>query len=114
LEDLSGIDRVLKVVEDVIVKVDGKEDSTDNRRWMMADSSVPWNKPGRKMFRKLENRVHRRLVLQPLGVPVVCFSSKRELISVLIDIVQSEQVSMVNTYFVYLMSRFSSSQTCQR
>jgi hypothetical protein len=32
-------------------------------------------------------------VLQPFGIPVVCFSSKRELISVLIDIVQSKQVT---------------------
>ena len=42
-----------------------------------------------------QTREHRRLVLQPFGIPVVCFSSKRELISVLIDIVQSKQVTMV-------------------
>ena len=69
LEDLSDIDGVPKVVEEVIVEVDSKEDSTGRRRWAMADTTIPWNTPGRKKFRKLENRVHRRLVLQPLESP---------------------------------------------
>jgi len=95
LDDLNDIDGVPKVVEEAIVQVEGGDDSMDHRRSMMANPAIKWHKKGRKMFSVLENRLHRRLVLHPLGIPVVSFSSKRELISVLIDIVQSKKINIL-------------------
>lgn len=71
----------------------GYEDLPVNQ---VVDSSVPSRiltpedvkrHAGTKM--EIEMRAHRRLVLQPQAVPLPHFSSRRELISVLADIVQS-------------------------
>jgi hypothetical protein len=94
LTEIRDIEGVPRVVQGIIVEFNG-EDTTDRRRQALTMSKIVWTRRGRSLFRKLENRVHRRLVLQPLGIPVVCFSSKEELISVFIDIVKSKHHRIV-------------------
>ena len=63
--------------EDLVV--DGVIDSTITRHGNL----------GGKPPKHIDARVHQRLVLQPYAVPLTHFQSKRELISVLIDIISS-------------------------
>ena len=62
--------------------VNGIADGTDTQ-WAFSSN----NNKLKKMREEIDSHVHRRLVLQPPGVPLAYFSSKSELISVLIDII---------------------------
>ena len=73
---IVGVPR-LKVSEDL--NVDGVTDSTITQH----------DNLGGKPPKYIDAHVHQRLVLQPYAVPLTHFQSKRELISVLIDIISS-------------------------
>ena len=79
-----GIEGVPCVVELKDMMVRGVKDTTDSHRLMFSRDN-----PSNTVFKNLENRIHRRLVLTPCAIPITHFTSKRELISVLIDIVES-------------------------
>jgi len=79
-----GIEGVPRVVESKDLMVRGVNDTTDSHR-----PTFSRDNPSNNVFKHLENRVHRRLVLTPCAIPITHFMSKRELISVLIDIVES-------------------------
>jgi Fungal protein kinase len=81
-EAAEGIAGIPRVVGSAIVKIDGKEDNTDIRRSLVIPKSQI------SAFQELELRVHRRLVMAPFGKPLSDFSSRRELISALIDVTQ--------------------------
>jgi hypothetical protein len=89
-----GIEGVPRVVESKDLMVHGVTDTTDSHRPMFSRVN-----PSNKVFKNLENRIHRRLVLTPCAVPLTHFTSKRELISVLIDIIES----MVYSFFQYIL-----------
>lgn len=71
----AGVKGILTLISSTIVRIFGKDDTTENIRG---------NVPG------LENRIHRRLVFKECGMPLTSFKSKKELISALIDAVNSK------------------------
>lgn len=78
---------VLVEYEDLLLE-DGTVDSTNSRRVFLGDKSKSKNVRARE--KDVDVRIHRRLVLQPHAVPLTQFSSRRELISILLDIVTSK------------------------
>jgi hypothetical protein len=88
LKRLEGVEGIPRVVESKEVMIDGQLDTTDVRRQMFKQIKDTTN-PAYQRFLELENRIHFRMVMEPLANPIWDFSSKRELISVLIDIVKS-------------------------
>jgi hypothetical protein len=99
LDKLRDVEGVPRAKEEKIINLDGKLDSTDCRRTL---SGRRPSGPAQKRFRCLENRVHVRLVLEPFAIPIWDFATKRELISVFIDIVRSTFTSFVLTSNVTL------------
>ncbi|KAJ7135411.1 hypothetical protein C8R43DRAFT_1132628 [Mycena crocata] len=78
----EGIEGVAQVVADVVVVVNGVEDSTDSLR----SAIDPEGK-----YAHIETRIHRRLVLTPFGAPLSQFSSRKELVSIFIDVVTAHR-----------------------
>lgn len=78
LEMVKDIDGICQVVWHGDIMVDGVQDST--ARWR---STIT-----KKKLRHLETRVHRRIIMTPFAQPIYFFSSKRELLSMLMDIVR--------------------------
>ena len=66
-----GIEGVPCVVESKDLMVRGLKDTTDSHRPMFSRDD-----PSNSVFKKLENRVHRRLVLTPCAIPLPYFTSK--------------------------------------
>ena len=80
---------VLVLVEHEDLLIDGIIDSTNS--WQVFWGGKPSTpNPIKKREELIDVCLHRRLVLRPHAIPLMHFSSKRELISVLIDIVISE------------------------
>jgi hypothetical protein len=80
-QDVEGIP---KVVADIIVKVNGVEGRTHNLRSNITPTT------GCKLHEacsEIEKRIHRRLVLTPFGSALSTFASRKELISIFIDVV---------------------------
>lgn len=75
LKDLEDIEGITHIVAEMDTKVGGYPDSTAVHRG------------GTKY---LEERVHRRLLIQPIGDRLKSFKSKRELIQAFIDVIQSK------------------------
>lgn len=69
-------------------------DGVPNLIWggdvLLSDGTVDSTAMNRVGLQYSEERVHRRLVMQPVAERIQTFNSKRELISVLIDIVNSK------------------------
>ena len=78
---IKGLLGVSQLVEAWTVQTEGADETTD---WLRPPFLV-----GNKDF---ETRLHRRLLLTPVGDPLVEFSSLQELISIFIDIVHGEQL----------------------
>lgn len=83
----KNITGVPVLVDDEDLKVDGTTDNTDNRR-VLSGGGRKIKESIKKREEEVDSRVHRRLVLQPAAIPLPYFSSKRELVSVLIDIIK--------------------------
>jgi len=79
-----GVERVPRMVESKDLMVCGVNNTTNSHQLTFSRDN-----PSNNVFKLLENRVHRRLVLTPCTIPITHFMSKQELISVLIDIVES-------------------------
>ena len=76
LNKIHGMKGVPQLVAAWTVKIAGSDDRTDTRR-----SSFP----------SLSGiRVHRRLAMQPVGVPLSDFKTIRELLSIIIDVLDSK------------------------
>ncbi|KAF7343467.1 hypothetical protein MVEN_01779600 [Mycena venus] len=84
LRMVQGVDGVPKVVQDIIVKVNGKEGRTHTLRSHLPPKFDELNS-------QIERRVHRRLVLTPLGNSLSTFASRKELISAFIDAVTAHR-----------------------
>ena len=76
---IQGLLGVSQLVEAWTVQADGANETTD---WLRPSFLV-----GNKEF---ETRLHRRLLLTPVGDPLVQFSCLQELVSIFIDIVHGE------------------------
>jgi len=74
IKDLRGVPRLIAAWT---VEIGGSSDRTDTRR------PIPLNTLSSDV------RVHRRILMQPVGTPLSEFKSIRELLSVLIDILDS-------------------------
>ena len=74
IKDLRGVPRLIAAWT---VEIGGSSDRTDTRR------PIPLNTLSSNV------RVHRRILMQPVGTPLSEFKSIRELLSVLIDILDS-------------------------
>ncbi|KAG6369752.1 hypothetical protein JVT61DRAFT_13622 [Boletus reticuloceps] len=70
------------------VQIGGKVDSTELRRPEYLQAQL-------REDEQPEIRIHRRLVLEPIGIPLQTFGSIQELLSILIDIVDVHE-SLVN------------------
>ncbi|KAF8958361.1 hypothetical protein BDZ97DRAFT_1668674 [Flammula alnicola] len=81
--DLEGI---AHIVAEEIVQVNGRDDKTDYIRQVI-DAA---NYRHKNRYAKLEIRAHRRIVSTPLAQRLPYFSTKKELISVLIDAIEGE------------------------
>ncbi|KAJ6499653.1 hypothetical protein C8R47DRAFT_295054 [Mycena vitilis] len=75
-----GVEGVPKVIADVIVKTNGVEGSTRTLR-----STID------KLDNTVETRVHRRIVLTPLGEKISTFATRKELLAVLLDAVMAHR-----------------------
>ncbi|KDR65852.1 hypothetical protein GALMADRAFT_260062 [Galerina marginata CBS 339.88] len=84
LERAEGIEGVSQIVAEEIVQVDGENDSTARVRDIIDREN--YYKAG--WLRELEVRMHRRIVMTPFAVGLTHFSTKKELISVLIDAIK--------------------------
>ncbi|KAJ7507264.1 hypothetical protein B0H11DRAFT_2319013 [Mycena galericulata] len=83
----KDVEGVPKVIADVVVSINGVEESTANLR---STITPPPGKKGAKLrdtLSTIEERIHRRLVLTPFGYALPHFSSRKELISIFIDAV---------------------------
>ena len=76
---IKGLLGVSQLVEAWTVQANGADETTD---WLRPSFLV-----GNKEF---ETRLHQRLLLSPVGDPLVQFSSLQELVSIFIDIVHGE------------------------
>ena len=77
LEKIKGLRGVPHLITAWTVEIGGASDQTDTRRPVPLDTLSS------------DVRVHRRILMQPVGIPLSEFKSIRELISVLIDILDS-------------------------
>ncbi|KAJ7507262.1 hypothetical protein B0H11DRAFT_2185726 [Mycena galericulata] len=85
------VEGVPKVIADVVVSINGVEESTANLR---STITPPPGKKGAKLrdtLSTIEERIHRRLVLTPVGYALPHFSSRKELISIFIDAVTAHR-----------------------
>ncbi|KAJ6612801.1 hypothetical protein B0H10DRAFT_1881741 [Mycena sp. CBHHK59/15] len=85
-QDVEGVP---KVVADVVVQINGVDDSTKNLR-----STIRGPEDGKTLFEaysNVEERVHRRLVLTPYALSLTSFKSRKELISIFIDVVTAHR-----------------------
>ena len=76
LTKIRGLKGVPQLISAWTVEIGGVDDRTDTRRSSLSCSS--------------DIRIHHRLLMQPVGIPLSDFSSIRELLSVLIDILDSK------------------------
>ena len=76
LTKILGLKGVPQLISIWTVKIDGVDDRTDIRRLSLFCSS--------------DIRIHRQLLMQPVGIPLSDFGSIRELLSVLIDVLDSK------------------------
>ncbi|TDL16846.1 hypothetical protein BD410DRAFT_844106 [Rickenella mellea] len=84
LVDIEGVPRVVETARVTVPVIECRvDDTTDRRRRDMGRVGLTQS---RMQFKKLENRIHLRMVMQPLASSIWKFSTKRELISALIDI----------------------------
>ncbi|KAJ6511327.1 hypothetical protein C8R47DRAFT_730792 [Mycena vitilis] len=86
LKMAHDVEGVPKVVADVIVTVNGVEGRTDHLR-----SSITPGTEIDKQYSAVEKRIHRRLVLTPFGNALPTFATRKELISIFIDVVTAHQ-----------------------
>ncbi|KAJ7177924.1 hypothetical protein C8R46DRAFT_1346203 [Mycena filopes] len=85
LQQAKGVNGIPKVVADVVVKIHDKEDSTHNLRSLITSPEL------KEACSLIETRIHRRLVLTPFGHPLSKFASRKELISIFIDVVTAHR-----------------------
>ncbi|KAJ7130173.1 hypothetical protein C8R44DRAFT_978331 [Mycena epipterygia] len=91
LQKADCVEGVPRVVADVIVKINGVEGSTDTLRSLITPPAGPKGAKLLKTYANIEKRIHRRLVLTPFGHALSKFASRKELISILIDVVAAHQ-----------------------
>lgn len=84
LRRAESVQGIAHLVGEEVVRINGREDSTDSIRSVIKDLN---NYDRRDWYNKLEVRVHRRMVTSPLGEPLSSFRSKKELLMVLIDVI---------------------------
>ncbi|KAJ7628532.1 hypothetical protein FB45DRAFT_39871 [Roridomyces roridus] len=94
LKKAAGIKGVPQVLGETIVRIRGAEDTTATLRSVVEHAQVP--KPSRAKqiaatLESTETRIHRRLVITPLCLSLPHFASRRELLSVFIDIVDTHR-----------------------
>lgn len=94
IKDLRGVPRLIAAWT---VEIGGSSDRTDIRRPIPLDTISS------------DVRIHRRILMEPVGIPLSEFGSIRELLSVLIDVLDSTSKSIA--YFVYLTVFISSQST---
>lgn len=91
---IRGVPKLIEA-EDVLTSA-GKPDTTYNRRPFLAeDSDQPYKvyqKP--EEYKHVEDRIHRRLIMEPYGESITYFRSKKELMSVLRDVVIGTHLSV--------------------
>ncbi|KAJ7165000.1 hypothetical protein C8R46DRAFT_1097851 [Mycena filopes] len=87
LRQAHGVNGIPKVVADVVVKIHDKDDSTHNLRSLILITSPEL----KEACSLIETRIHRRLVLTPFGHPLSKFASRKELISIFIDVVTAHR-----------------------
>ena len=86
----------------VVPRIRGREDLMVDG---VMDSTIIWpDNLGGKPPKHIDAHVHRRLVLQPYAIPLTHFQSKRELISVLFDIISSTWWHSVHTLWLTLVT----------
>ncbi|KAK7013930.1 hypothetical protein R3P38DRAFT_3322448 [Favolaschia claudopus] len=83
LSRAKDVEGVIKVHAHTVVDING----VNGTHWLR--SNLPSNFT--TALKRIECRIHTRLVLHPFGDPVSTFTSRKELISVLIDVVQALQ-----------------------
>ncbi|KAJ6583827.1 hypothetical protein DFH09DRAFT_1274943 [Mycena vulgaris] len=84
------------VVADAIVQINSIDDSTENIRFTITKAT----KGLFQAYSKLEKRLHRRIVLTPYCLPLTSFSSRKELVSLLIDAVTAHR-DLVNAKILH-------------
>ncbi|KAJ7120471.1 hypothetical protein C8R43DRAFT_82309 [Mycena crocata] len=89
IAEAAKVAGVLTIVADVIVQVNGVDDATQNIRSIITEATV--TKKKFKLYEALEKRVHRRLVLTPCCLPATLFRSRKELVSIFIDVVTAHR-----------------------
>ncbi|KAJ6613619.1 hypothetical protein B0H10DRAFT_219274 [Mycena sp. CBHHK59/15] len=85
----QAVEGVPRVVADVVVQINGVDDTTRNLR-----ATIRGPADGQKLFvaySSVEERIHRRLVLTPYALPLTSFRSRKELISIFIDAVTAHR-----------------------
>lgn len=87
--NIRGVPRLIES-EDVVTS-SGVPDSTYLRRPFLAeDATLPfvvYQKIKEEPYKPVEDRIHRRLIMEPHGEAVTFFNSRKELLSVLRDVV---------------------------
>ncbi|KZT22806.1 hypothetical protein NEOLEDRAFT_1031523, partial [Neolentinus lepideus HHB14362 ss-1] len=82
LKRVQGLKGVSKLVAEETVKVQGKDETTYLIRKPVKDP---------RKRRHMECRLHRRLVLEPFGVPIEWFRTKKELIRGFMDVIRAHK-----------------------
>jgi hypothetical protein len=77
--------------------VEGVPDLVWGGEVLLSDGTVDSTAMNRIGITYSEERVHRRLVMQPVGERIQTFRSKKELISVLVDLVKSQRFTFVSS-----------------
>jgi Fungal protein kinase len=93
LKRIIGLLGVPQLVEAWTVQVNGTDETTDSLRPSFLVKNV-----------EFETRIHRRILMTPVGDPLISFTSLQEFVSIFIDIVHGKhQVSirMSTTHFRY-------------
>ncbi|KAJ7625017.1 hypothetical protein DFH06DRAFT_1008349 [Mycena polygramma] len=86
LKMAHGVEGVPKVIADVIVIINGVEGTTHHLR-----SNITPGTDIDKQYSAIERRIHRRLVLTPFGNALPTFATRKELISIFIDVVTAHR-----------------------
>ncbi len=84
LKDLQGIEHVPEVIKDVVVKIDGRSDTTAYFRRAKGDDGTA------KTYKDVEIREHRRMLMKPLARKLSDFRDLVELITAVRDIVDGK------------------------
>ncbi|KAH8112618.1 hypothetical protein DFH11DRAFT_464520 [Phellopilus nigrolimitatus] len=89
MEKITGIGGVAKIVDHETVQIRGVNDTTATDRRALSEKEN-W-KTQRKwyLFRKLETREHRRIMMKPYGKPLEDFQTLTELLTSVKDIIQT-------------------------